>query len=143
MRPIVNKVVGALTKVHHEKAIEYRIEVPPSLTQRVDRGDLIELLGNLVDNASKWCKSWVCIKGERAGGFIKIEVVDDGPGYPPGSFDALLKRGVRADSQIDGQGIGLSVVAEIVHAYEGQIHLDNSPGAGARVELRFPCKPAS
>ncbi len=132
---VVKKVVTALTKVYHEKSIDYQIDVPGELSIRMERGDLIELLGNLLDNASKWCHKTVGISAELVEGNIKIIVYDDGPGYATENTAPLLKRGVRADSKVDGQGIGLSVVAEIAKAYESEIQLKGSHLGGAQVEL--------
>jgi two-component system, OmpR family, sensor histidine kinase PhoQ len=139
VRPLVEKICGALTKVYHQKNIRYEIELPPRLGWRMDEGDLMEILGNLLDNASKWCRGVVRITHDvqSAQGWMVIE--DDGPGFPDNA-NLLLKRGVRADNQVEGQGIGLAVVAEILQAYEGEIQLDHSDLGGGRVRLALPLR---
>jgi two-component system sensor histidine kinase PhoQ len=69
---------------------------------------------------------------------MKLQVEDDGPGFPDADMERLLRRGVRADSRVEGQGIGLAVVAEIVQACDGQIRLERSALGGARVSLSLP-----
>ena len=74
----------------------------------------------------------------RAGTTLEVVVEDDGPGFPPDP-DRLLERGVRADSRVPGQGLGLAAVAEILRAYEGAIHLERSSAlGGGRVVMRIP-----
>jgi two-component system sensor histidine kinase PhoQ len=139
LRPQAEKICAALGKVYRDKNIRYEIDLPPRLGWRMDEGDLVEMLGNLLDNASKWCRSRVRVHSldDVQQNWIVIE--DDGPGFPENA-DELLRRGVRADSQVDGQGIGLAVVAEILKAYEGKIRLERSASGGARVVLGMPVR---
>jgi two-component system, OmpR family, sensor histidine kinase PhoQ len=139
LRPLVEKLCAALDKVYRDKNIRYQIELAPRYGWRMDEGDLMELLGNLLDNASKWCKGQVRVRSldEAQRSWLLIE--DDGPGFPPDSA-ALLKRGVRADTQVDGQGIGLAVVADILQAYEGEIRLERSALGGGCVRLGMPLR---
>ena len=105
----------------------------------MDEGDLMEILGNLLDNASKWCRREVRISVASTGQMSWLVVDDDGAGFPPGAQE-LLRRGVRADSRVEGQGIGLAVVAEIARAYEGEIRLEQSALGGGRVALGLPLR---
>ena len=139
LQPQVEKLCAALAKVYHDKNIRYEIDLPPGFGWRVDEGDLMEMLGNLLDNASKWCRGVVRISGCSEVGQTWLLIEDDGPGFPKAST-ALLRRGVRADSQTEGQGIGLAVVAEILHAYEGEIRLERSALGGGRVRLGLPAR---
>lgn len=139
VRPPVEKLCAALAKVYHDKNINYQIDLPPQHGWRMDEGDLMEVLGNLLDNASKWCRGTVRISvaNDVARGGLLIE--DDGPGFPA-QAEGLLRRGVRADNQVEGQGIGLAVVAEILQAYEGEIQLERSVLGGAQVRLCLPLR---
>ncbi len=135
--PIVVKTIAALGKVYADKRIRFVTEIPERLRVRADAGDLYELLGNLLDNASKWCKSEVRIAITARERRIRFEIDDDGPGFPDNAGE-LLKRGMRADSLTPGQGIGLATVADIVALNEGRIELLRSPKGGGRVMVDWP-----
>ncbi len=137
VRPLAEKICAALAKVYHQKGIRYEVELPPRLGWRMDEGDLMEILGNLMDNASKWCRRVVRISLDTQGPMAWLVIEDDGPGFPENAA-LLLKRGVRADNQVEGQGIGLAVVAEILQAYEGEIQLGRSALGGGQVRLVLP-----
>jgi two-component system sensor histidine kinase PhoQ len=109
-----------------------------------DEGDLMELLGNLLDNAYKWCGGNVRVTAQpvsqalhhRTG--LVLEIEDDGPGVPTDKLRAVLARGVRADESVPGQGIGLAVAQDIVRAYQGTLDIGVSPLGGARLSIAFP-----
>jgi C4-dicarboxylate-specific signal transduction histidine kinase len=81
-----------------------------------DEGDLLEILGNLADNACKWCRRRVVMRAYPADHDgrteLVVEVEDDGPGIPPEQAPLLLGRGQRADPSVAGHGIGLAVVRD-------------------------------
>ncbi len=133
VHPIVERITHALKKVYVEKEINFINEVPKSLAIPFDEGDLMELLGNIIDNAAKNGAERVKISGGRS--LHAIVVIDDGPGFP-GHAQNLLQRGVRADSRTPGQGIGLAVANDIAFAYGMKLKLGNS-NTGAKVELLF------
>ncbi|MDE2149163.1 MAG: HAMP domain-containing protein [Gammaproteobacteria bacterium] len=137
LAPLANKVIAALAKVHRDKNLRFANEVPPKLRARADAGDLYEMLGNLLDNAAKWARGEVRICAQAGAGGITIEIEDDGPGFPP-QPEVLLERGVRADSRVPGQGIGLATVADIVRLNDGRIELGASTLGGARVRVLLP-----
>jgi len=101
-------------------------------------GDLLEMLGNLLENAFKWGKRRIRIGGGRTRGRLLLVVEDDGPGIPPEQASRLLERGARADEATPGHGIGLAVVREISDAYGGTLRIDHSPLGGARFRLSLP-----
>ena len=136
-REIVDKTIAALTKVYSGKDIEFINEVPHKLRMRADAGDLYELFGNLLDNAAKLCRGKVRIEILRIGRQLRVDVDDDGPGFPEQAVQ-LLQRGVRADSRTPGQGIGLATVADIVALNDGQIELGRADIGGARVRVLWP-----
>lgn len=139
LKPAAEKLCAALSKVYRDKDIHYEIDLPAHLGWRMDEGDLMELLGNLLDNASKWCRQRVRVGSRDDGLQTWVLIEDDGPGFPQ-EAEALLLRGVRADNRVDGQGIGLAVVAELLQAYEGQIRLERSALGGACVRLGLPAR---
>jgi signal transduction histidine kinase len=108
-----------------------------------DRGDLTELIGNLLDNACKWCRSRVRLTAgsvESAGPRERLNLVieDDGPGISAADRARVLERGVRADQNVPGHGLGLAMVHDTVDLYGGQLSIDSSPLGGARFSLRLP-----
>ena len=136
LRPLVEKVAGALTKVYTEKRMRIDVVVPPTLSLRADEGDLYELLGNLLDNAGKWCRTQVRIEASAKGRNVTLLIDDDGPGFPEDA-EKLLERGVRADTQMPGQGIGLAAVNDLISAYDGKIDLQRGPLGGGRVVVHL------
>ncbi len=144
VQPQIAKVMDALAKVYAGKGVTTGIRVEEGLCFFGDVGDLLEVLGNLLDNAFKACRARVEIAAEavtaaqlrRPG--LRLQVADDGPGIDPASVDMLLRRGVRADNRAEGQGIGLAVVRDVVDAYGGQMEFNRGELGGASVVVRFP-----
>jgi two-component system sensor histidine kinase PhoQ len=115
------------------------IDVDAGIAFHADEGDLIEILGNVLDNACKWAVSRVRVRAGPSGAELRLSIDDDGPGIPADKVDAVLDRGVRADASTPGHGIGLAVVREIVvEAYGGEITVSESDLGGAAVEIRMP-----
>ncbi len=140
---VVQKIVASLKKVYADKSISFQHSVEPDLLFRGEEGDLMELLGNLLDNACKWCRGRVSVTasavhppGQRKP-TLKVCIADDGPGIAPDKASEILQRGVRADTQTPGHGIGLAMVRDIVQVYGGTLTQEPSDlgGAGFIVEL--------
>lgn len=138
LAPLAETIIASLNKVYRDKNIRFQIDVESGLNFRGDRGDVLELLGNLLDNACKWCRSGVALHAANEAGHLILTVEDDGPGIPPQEAANILQRGVRTDQSTPGQGIGLAVVASIVQAYGGEIRIGASPLGGASVVIRIP-----
>lgn len=138
LRPVAEKIIASLGKVYHDKKVSAQLDIDHGRNFRGDRGDLLELLGNLLDNAYKWCHSRVELHAGAEAGLLTLTVDDDGPGIPAQEAARILERGVRADQSTPGQGIGLAVAASIVQAYGGEIRLSASPLGGARVAVKIP-----
>jgi len=136
LKPLTDKIIGALTKVYAAKQLRFAIDIADSLKARADEGDLYELLGNLLDNAAKWARTAVHARADIRNRMLVLVIDDDGPGFPEDA-DKLLSRGVRADSITPGQGIGLGAVAELVKVYDGSVELSRADGGlgGARVTV--------
>jgi two-component system sensor histidine kinase PhoQ len=139
VRPVLEKLTAALGKVYAGKSIGYQVELPQACSMRMDEGDLLEVLGNLLDNASKWCRGIVRVSSAEDGQWHWLVIEDDGPGFPDDGA-SLLQRGARADTRMEGQGIGLAVVSEIMGAYEGTVRILRSPLGGGRVMLGLPVR---
>lgn len=117
-----------------------RQQVPQGLSLPWDREDLLELLGNLLDNACKWADSEVCLTLEQGQEHYILWVDDDGPGIPENAREGVLERGARLDEQMEGHGLGLGIVRDIVEAWHGRMHLLESPLGGLRVSIELPRK---
>ena len=128
----------ALLRLYAERGIAIDVETAPTLTVRVQREDVDEMLGNLLENACKWARSRVVIRGERTDAGVEITVDDDGPGLPADMRETVLMRGVRADETEVGSGLGLAIVRDLADLYGGSISLEASPLGGLRARLRLP-----
>lgn len=135
--PIVTKILSAMQKVYSDKNMLVTITCDEHAIFRGDQGDLMELLGNLIDNAFKYGKKRILVTVTNQNDKLLIAVEDDGPGISPEFSKSLLKRGVRADETMPGQGIGLAVVEDITLAYKGNIELDKAKLGGLRARLTF------
>ena len=127
-----------LDRLYADRGIAIRVDVDSSHAVRVQREDLDEMLGNLLDNACKWAASRVAISSSTSGGDITVTVDDDGPGIPPAMRHVVLQRGMRADEASPGSGLGLAIVQELAELYGGAISLDGSPSGGLQAQLRLP-----
>lgn len=135
---VLEKVLNALRKVYVDKGIQAISSCPADAAFHGDERDLMEIFGNLLDNAFKYGKSKVLIEvGELSTGNLRITVEDDGPGIPPGLQNFVLQRGARTDSLSAGEGIGLAVVKDIVSSYRGSIGIGESDTGGARIRLEL------
>jgi len=136
--PVIERLAAALDKVFADRGVVFELVADPAARFTGDPGDLTELLGNLLDNAYKWCagRVRVTLSSEEAGGSrrLVIQVEDDGPGIPDPVRRSVLERGFRADELTPGQGIGLAVVREMVEeGYAGTLELATSEMGGASV----------
>ncbi len=138
IRPILTRLANTMRKVHRDKDFEVRVNVDEYAKCRLDYEDIMELFGNLLNNACRFCDRLVEISSYRDGGMLVIDIDDDGMGFPSENPSKLLKRGIRVDSKTEGQGIGLAVSTEIIAAAGGKIELLVSPYVGARVRLYLP-----
>jgi len=132
---IMNRMLESLQKVYRDKAVELSMNIDESALFKGDEGDLMELLGNLLDNAFKWTSGRIDIVIQMQDNKLLMRVSDDGPGIPPEQASELLKRGVRADQATPGHGIGLSIVRNIIDAYKGEILIRESALGGAEISL--------
>ncbi len=122
-----------------------RIDLDPSCLFHGDEGDLLEMMGNLLENAFKFCEREVLLTGfiqaenrKQASELILI-IEDDGPGIAADERNLVFQRGARADCQKPGQGIGLAIVRDLVEGYQGSITIETSDLGGARVVISLPC----
>jgi two-component system sensor histidine kinase PhoQ len=139
------EIVRGLEKVYASKGVLCEFEIDPEARFYGEKGDLQELLGNLLENAFKWARSRVLLTA-RAGapapnrrpGLVLV-VEDDGPGIPVDRIALVLQRGVRGDERVQGHGIGLAIVQDIVRSYRGELNVGESDElGGASFEVVLP-----
>lgn len=135
VEPIVHDLVGTLDKVYRDKHVSCELDIAPRAAFQGDPGDLSEILGNLLDNAYKYCRHRVAVAVTAHGGAVDVRIGDDGPGMPEAAVEILFERGMRADESVPGHGIGLAVVREIVGLYHGSLTVGVSDLGGAEVRV--------
>jgi two-component system sensor histidine kinase PhoQ len=138
---LVERLLRALETAYRDRLIDVSTALPESFSVLGDERDLMEILGNLLENAFKYTGTRVHVSGDADEG-LTLRVEDDGPGIPEDVRQAVLDRGTRADELQPGQGIGLAVVAELVTLYRGRLHIDASELGGARLTLWLPASGA-
>jgi signal transduction histidine kinase len=123
-------LVQAMRLIHRERGLRFELNLPQTLMWRMDREDLHELCGNLLDNAAKWAKSVVILSVVAENSRWRIQIEDDGAGADVALLNAEWTRGRRLDESTPGTGLGLAIVGEIVAAYEGDLSFAASESLG-------------
>ncbi len=141
--PVVQRLLRAVP-LPPDRAVHTEVHCQPSARFPGPEADLMELLGNLLDNAAKWAESRIRLSLDmEADRRLVLVVEDDGPGIPESLRAQVLERGVRADQSRPGQGIGLAVVRDLVNDYEGHLTIGQSPLGGASLRISLPLHPDS
>ncbi|NMX91966.1 sensor histidine kinase [Pseudomonas sp. WS 5027] len=130
-------LLATLNMIHGEH-LDLSYHVRPGLQLPWDREDLLELLGNLLDNACKWADAEVRVSIDEAPHCFELRVEDDGPGIPEAQRSQVFSRGTRLDEQTDGHGLGLGIVRDIVEVWGGTLQLHESELGGLKVLIELP-----
>lgn len=131
-------LLTALKQIYRDKNLAVEWNIPPGLAYPAEREDMLELFGNLLDNACKWAVSKVLLSVESGPG-LAFSIDDDGPGAPEERLEQLSARGLRLDESVGGYGLGLSISREIVNHYHGKIGFGRSTVLGGfRVWVCLP-----
>jgi two-component system sensor histidine kinase PhoQ len=141
---LVERLSRSLQKVYRDKGVQVELRLDPVSRFFGDEADLMEVLGNVLDNAFKYGRRRVRVSsaelgaegGSRPG--LDLHVEDDGAGIDPARVKEVMQRGRRMDQSVPGQGIGLSVAREILDVYDGEVEIGRSELGGADVRLTFP-----
>jgi len=126
-----------LNKVYQRKGISLSLDVSPEITFVGDQNDFMEVMGNVLDNACKYCLEFVEISARQTDSCLLLVVEDDGPGIPESKREIIFLRGQRADTLRPGQGLGLAVARDILEQYAGDIEAGTSALGGARMKVLF------
>lgn len=144
LAPAVAELQEAFGKIYAGRGCAVSVGIDPALAYPIERGDWLELLGNVIDNACKYGRGKVSVSvkslqqpGWRRPGVVVL-VDDDGPGIPVDQRERVLRRGERADEREAGQGIGLAASQEIVAAYGGSLAIEQGELGGARIRIELP-----
>jgi signal transduction histidine kinase len=146
VRPVSESIMRALERIYRDKHLSFSMDCPPGARFQGERQDLEEMLGNLLDNASKWARSQVSltavpVANRAASGalsWLEIRVDDDGPGLTQEQMADPIIRGRRLDETKPGSGLGHSIVADLAHSYHGKLVLERSQYGGLCARLTLP-----
>lgn len=141
VRPVIDSLTRTLQKIYKEKALQLTCDCDEELLFRGERQDLEEMLGNLLENSFKWASRQIILSARvsrKRAGYLTITVDDDGPGLSAGKREKAMQRGQRLDENLPGSGLGLSIVADLSHLYEGDFQLETAPSGGLRARLHLP-----
>lgn len=133
-------LLNTLKAIYRDKDIHWIEEISRNTSCQFDREDVLEVMGNLLDNACKWAKSQVKLYVDCDDG-LNIVVEDDGPGINAGLRQQIMQRGKRIDESVAGHGLGLSIVLDVLEAYGGTIALESSKLGGLQVRVSLPNGP--
>ncbi|CRI55820.1 ATP-binding protein [Pseudomonas sp. CCOS 191] len=137
LKPLLDSLCSTLAKVYRDKRVEVGFDLPADARVPMEQGALLELLGNLLENAYRLCLGQVRVSLREAPGQLELWIEDDGPGVPPDQRERILERGERLDRQHPGQGIGLAVVKDIIDSYDAELSLGDSELGGAAFRIAF------
>jgi len=125
----IGSLLATLRKLYQDRNLVILCRIDPRVRFHGDREDLLELCGNLLDNACKWARSRVLISAREVGGTV-LTVEDDGPGCPPEGLAQIARRGVRLDETIEGHGLGLAIASSIASSYGAELRFGRSEELG-------------
>ena len=132
-------LLESLERIHGER-VRVHVLIKPRAAGDwpFEREDMLELMGNLLDNACKWANKQVQLECDLDGKELLLSVSDDGPGVPEEDRERILRRGQRLDQTVNGQGLGLAIVGDLVEVYRGQVVLGQSALGGLKVTVVLP-----
>lgn len=138
---VIDDILLVMERGYRDRGLSITASVDDGAVFLGEREDLEEMIGNLVENACKWTRSIVVIVVRHSAESLDIHIEDDGPGLPEYERQRALERGRRLDETVAGSGIGLSIVADLVELYGGDIDLQTAELGGLSASLRLPSIP--
>ena len=131
-------LINTIKTMYPDKKINVSLDVPATLEIHIDREDMLELLGNLLDNAWKWAKTKINITVTKENNIVII-IEDDGSGANTESLNELIQRGVRLDESVSVYGFGLAISSDIIKDYDGELLFSSSKALGGfKIEIQLP-----
>ena len=139
MADVLDELSRTLERIFQDKGVEIDWDAEDDLYFLGERQDLLELAGNAMENAGKWCVGRVRVRATPTSAErLKLTIEDDGPGLTEAEREEVVQRGARLDENAPGSGLGLSIVDELARAYGGSLHLGEARLGGLLVELDLP-----
>jgi two-component system sensor histidine kinase PhoQ len=126
VKPVVEKLISTLSKIYQVNALSFDVNVDENAIFKGDEADLLEMLGNVLDNACKAANHKVAIKLTNIDKKLTNDISDDGEGINKSQQAIILSRGGRADTYQAGHGIGLAIVNDLVSSYQGKLYISQS-----------------
>jgi signal transduction histidine kinase len=123
-------LVDVLARIHHKSPRCITLDIAPDISRFGDREDMLELVGNLLDNACKWAQEHVRCQLSMVAGHVQMVVEDDGAGRTAAELQQMAERGVRLDESVEGHGLGLAICKDIVKLYGGTLEFGRSEVLG-------------
>ncbi len=130
---LMEDLLPSFEQLYRDKSICFQLDIKSTDLLRMEKEDAFELLGNLLDNACKWCKTTVAVHYDNN----QLVIEDDGPGATPEQLALVAERGYRTDETKPGYGIGLSIVKELMVAYQAEFSFSHSALGGLKVQIKF------
>jgi two-component system sensor histidine kinase PhoQ len=134
---LLDSLCSALNKVYQHKGVVITLDISPEVSFLGEKNDFMEVMGNVLDNACKYCLEFVEITAFHTEKQLTIVIDDDGPGIPKSKRKLIFQRGQRIDTLRPGQGLGLSVAAEIIEQYQGEINITEGHLGGTKMMVTF------
>lgn len=140
--PVLEKIIRSLDKVYQDKRLNWQLNLSDNVKLFCEEGDLYEIFGNLLDNGCKWSNGEIkiLVKPGKVANQVLVTISDNGPGIPETQLEKVMGRGVRADEQVKGHGIGLAVVKELVTLSGGSINGSGGSLGGIEWQVILPGK---
>ena len=130
-------LLDMMHKIYAHKSIQ--LELQEGLNEvQLDRDDLLELFGNLLDNACKFASQTIRLRIKQTDNMLVLCFEDDGPGVDAEMLNDIKIKGMRLDESVQGHGLGLSICADIIDSYQGRLEFGRSDLGGLRVEVSLP-----
>lgn len=137
--PIIERTCIAISRLNNARSISLKLAMDRSVSLLVDETDLMEMIGNLAENALKWAHTTIRVSGRRLdSGGLTISIEDDGPGLSHEEIMAVQTRGVRLDQSVQGTGLGLGIVRDLCELYGGELVLGRGELGGLCAKIQLP-----
>ena len=137
----IARLLRVLQRTPEGERLHWQVEMPLEVQVALMPDDLLDLLGNLLENAAKWARARVTVMVTTDADWVEIAVSDDGAGVAAAQLPRLGERGLRLDQQKEGSGLGLAIVRDIVDAYGGAVTFDTADAGGLLARVRLPIAP--
>ncbi|TFH90892.1 ATP-binding protein [Vibrio ouci] len=140
IKPVINSLLMMFDKVHMDKGLQVELFISKGQTLPMSKSDIMEVFGNLLENTYRFAKSRIDIFVNNGESGLMVTINNDGPPIEPEIRDKLFQRGVRADEQNPGTGLGLALCDEIIHSYKGAIWFEDpaDPSMGVSLKIMLP-----